>query len=39
MTSPVGVVRVSDVDDGSAVATVVSGSGFKVGDAVKTLTQ
>jgi curli biogenesis system outer membrane secretion channel CsgG len=39
MTSPVGVVRVTDVDDGSAVATVVSGSGFKVGDAVKTLTQ
>jgi curli biogenesis system outer membrane secretion channel CsgG len=39
MTSPVGVVRVTDVDDQSAVAAVVSGSGFKVGDAVKTVTQ
>lgn len=39
MTSNVGVVRVTDVDDGSSVATVVSGSGFKVGDAVKTVTQ
>jgi curli biogenesis system outer membrane secretion channel CsgG len=39
MTSPVGVVRVTDVDDISAVASPVSGSGFKVGDAVKTVTQ
>jgi curli biogenesis system outer membrane secretion channel CsgG len=37
MTSPVGVLRVTDVDDVSAVATVVSGSGFRVGDAVKTI--
>jgi curli biogenesis system outer membrane secretion channel CsgG len=39
MTSPVGVVRVTDVDDVSAVAAPVSGAGFKVGDAVKTVTQ
>lgn len=39
MTTPVGVVKVTDVDDGSSVCSVVSGSGFKVGDAVKTITQ
>jgi len=39
MTTPVGVVRVTDVDDVSAVAAPVSGTGFKVGDAVKTVTQ
>lgn len=39
MTSPVGVVKVTDVDDVSAVASPVSGAGFKVGDAVKTVTQ
>lgn len=39
LSTPVGVVRVTDVDDISAVATPVSGSGFKVGDAVKTVTQ
>lgn len=39
MTSPIGVVRVTDVDDVSAVAAPVSGAGFKVGDAVKTVTQ
>jgi curli biogenesis system outer membrane secretion channel CsgG len=39
MTQPVGVVRVTDVDDVSAVCTPVSGSGFKVGDAAKTVTQ
>jgi curli biogenesis system outer membrane secretion channel CsgG len=39
LASPVGVVRVTDVDDVSSVATAVSGSGFKVGDAVKTVTQ
>jgi hypothetical protein len=37
MTSPVGVVRVTDVDDVSSLATPVSGAGFKVGDAVKTV--
>lgn len=39
MTSPVGVVKVTDVDDVSSVCSVVSGAGFKVGDAVKTITQ
>jgi curli biogenesis system outer membrane secretion channel CsgG len=39
LATSVGVVRVTDVDDISAVATAVSGSGFKVGDAVKTVTQ
>ena len=39
MTSPVGVVRVTDVDDLSAVCSPVSGADFKVGDSVKTVTQ
>jgi curli biogenesis system outer membrane secretion channel CsgG len=36
MTSNVGVVRVVDVDEQSAVADVVSGSDFKVSDVVRT---
>ena len=39
LASQVGIVRVTDVDDISAVATVVTGSGFKTGDLVKTVTQ
>ena len=39
MTSPVGIVKVTDVDDQSSVCTAVSGTGFKVGDMVKTATQ
>jgi curli biogenesis system outer membrane secretion channel CsgG len=39
LSSSIGVVKVSDVDDVSSVCTVVSGTGFKVGDAVKTKTQ
>jgi len=39
LATPVGVVRVTDVDDISAIAAPVSGAGFKVGDAVKTVTQ
>ena len=39
MATTVGVVKVTDVDDISAVCSPVSGSGFKVGDAVKTVTQ
>jgi curli biogenesis system outer membrane secretion channel CsgG len=39
LSTPVGVVRVTDVDELSSVATPVSGSDFKVGDAVKTVTQ
>jgi len=39
MTTPVGVIKITDVDAGSAVANIISGSGFKVGDAAKTITQ
>lgn len=39
MSSSIGTVRVVDVDDDSAVADVVSGTGFKVSDAVKTVTK
>jgi curli biogenesis system outer membrane secretion channel CsgG len=39
MSTPVGVVKVTDVDDISSVCSTVSGAGFKVGDAVKTVTQ
>jgi len=39
LSSTIGVVRVTDVDDISAVCVSVSGSGFRVGDAVKTVTQ
>jgi curli biogenesis system outer membrane secretion channel CsgG len=39
MTSPIGVVKVTDVDEASAVCVPVSGAGFKVGDAAKTITQ
>ncbi len=35
VNSGVGVLRVTEVDDESSVASVVSGSGFKVGDSVK----
>jgi curli biogenesis system outer membrane secretion channel CsgG len=39
MTSDVGVIKLTDVDDISAVGMAVSGSGFKVGDEVQTITQ
>ncbi|HZP47344.1 MAG TPA: CsgG/HfaB family protein [Vicinamibacterales bacterium] len=39
MTAPVGVVRVVDVDESSALAAIVSGAGFKIGDAFKTRVQ
>jgi curli biogenesis system outer membrane secretion channel CsgG len=39
MTNKIGVVEVTDVDDISAVAKIVSGTGFKVGDFAKTVTQ
>jgi len=39
LASAVGVVKITEADDISAVAVVVSGTGFKVGDAVKTVTQ
>lgn len=39
MTSTIGVVKATDVDDSSAVCSVVSGSGFQTGDAVRSVTQ
>ena len=39
LTTTVGVVRATDVDDASAVCTPVSGSGFQTGDRVKSVTQ
>jgi curli biogenesis system outer membrane secretion channel CsgG len=39
MTSKIGVVEVTDIDDVSAVCRTISGEGFKVGDAAKTVTQ
>ncbi|MEO6119053.1 MAG: CsgG/HfaB family protein [Terriglobales bacterium] len=39
MSSTIGYLKVTDVDDVSSVASIISGTGFKVGDAVKTLTQ
>ena len=39
MATAVGAIKVTDVDDVSAVAVAVSGTGFKVGDAVRTVTQ
>lgn len=35
ISSPVGEIQVTEVDEGSAVAKVISGTGFKVGDAVR----
>jgi curli biogenesis system outer membrane secretion channel CsgG len=39
LTKKLGIVQVTEVDDGSAVCKVVAGSDFKVGDMVKTVTQ
>ena len=39
LASQIGTIRVTDVDDISAVATAISGTGFKTGDVVKTVTQ
>ncbi len=39
MTSKIGIVEVTDVDEISAICRIVSGTGFKVGDAAKTVTQ
>jgi curli biogenesis system outer membrane secretion channel CsgG len=39
LSTPVGVIQVTDVDDVSAVAKIVSGADFKVGDHAKTTTQ
>lgn len=39
LTTTVGVVKATDVDDVSAICSPVSGSGFQTGDRVKTVTQ
>src|SRR5579862_3400206 len=39
LATTVGVVKATDVDDVSAICEPVSGSGFKTGDRVKTVTQ
>lgn len=39
ITVSIGIIKATDVDDASAVCTPVSGSGFKTGDRVKTVTQ
>ncbi len=39
LSTNVGVVKATDVDDVSAVCTPVSGTGFKIGDRIKTVTQ
>lgn len=36
LTSSIGMLKATDVDDASAVCTPVSGSGFQVGDRVRT---
>jgi curli biogenesis system outer membrane secretion channel CsgG len=39
LTSTIGVIKATDVDDASAVCTAVSGSGFQTGDRVRTPAQ
>jgi curli biogenesis system outer membrane secretion channel CsgG len=39
MSSQIGTIEITDVDDISSVAKSLSGAGFKVGDVVKTTTQ
>ncbi|MBV9610489.1 MAG: curli production assembly protein CsgG [Acidobacteria bacterium] len=39
MSSKIGMVEVTEVDEGSAVAKIVDGKDFKVGDMAKTATQ
>jgi hypothetical protein len=39
MTSKMGELEVTDVDDVSSVCRVVSGTGFKIGDVAKTVVQ
>ena len=39
MADKIGVIQVTSIDDNSAEAKIVSGSGFKVGDMAKTTTQ
>ena len=39
LTSSIGTIKATDVDDASAVCSAVSGSGFQTGDRVKALSQ
>ncbi len=39
MSDKIGVIQVTSLDDNSAEAKIVTGSGFKVGDVAKTTTQ
>ena len=39
MTTKLGELEVTDVDDISAVCKAVSGTGFKIGDVARTVTQ
>ncbi len=39
LMSDIGKVQISDVDDNSAEAKILTGSGFKVGDVAKSVTQ
>jgi curli biogenesis system outer membrane secretion channel CsgG len=39
LTSSIGTIKATDVDDGSAVCTAVTGSGFKEGDRVRAANQ
>ncbi len=39
LTSSIGIIKATDVDDGSAVCTPVSGSDFQVGDHVRSTAQ
>jgi curli biogenesis system outer membrane secretion channel CsgG len=39
LSSSVGIIKATDVDDASAVCTPVSGSGFQAGDRVRTVVQ
>ncbi len=39
LTSSIGIIKATDVDNVSAVCSVVSGSGFKTGDSVKSAAQ
>jgi hypothetical protein len=39
LATQVGIIKVTDVDEKSSIAAIVSGAGFKVGDVVKTVVQ
>ncbi len=39
LTTSIGIIKATDVDDASSVCTPVSGSGFQTGDRVRSVTQ